>query len=329
MSVSNALVAMFELARYGAECQTACPGNADQGWYDCGGKLDGMAWNTNGMIVRISDSVRFCANPVGGAPIIDYGACVGSLLCSGMYMAATGLYMSQAAQTDCPGQFTVARPPKGATKRQIKDYEVRRDTFGLNCGRDITAALRTMGLTSWYFLQGAGFCGNFDTRCGVNMLQSVTGFLTATQSIDMARVNCAVGAKRSGLTKKSVRDFNARCSGYISSAVKDQLLQLARVYYLGQSGCASLCRALCMHVRFYGTAPEIQPLPGLQRWGGVHHRGVRGLLEDEVCQHHLWELGLQGFGRRGVDERAVRLHARGLRAGVSAVVQLRPGGTPL
>jgi len=327
VSVSNALVAMFEVSRQGAECQTACPGSADQGWSDCGSKLESIAWNTNGFIVRVTDSVRFCANPVGGAPVVDYGACVGSLMCSGLYMAATGLYISQAAQTDCPSQFTVPRPPTGATKRQIKDNEVRRDTFRINCGRDITAGLRTMSLSSWFFLQGAGFCGNFDTKCGVNMLQSVTGFLTATQSIDMARVNCAVAPRRSGLTKKNVRDFNARCSGLISSAVKDRLLAANACALLG---AAWMCIILFMLVAFTQLleVPDMQCMPGLQCGGGFHHGGVRGLREDEVCQHHLRELGLQGFGRRGLDERAVRLHECGLRAGPAAVLQLRPGATP-
>eukprot|EP00929_Paragymnodinium_shiwhaense_P046210 TRINITY_DN23526_c0_g2_i3.p1 TRINITY_DN23526_c0_g2~~TRINITY_DN23526_c0_g2_i3.p1 ORF type:complete len:569 (+),score=109.61 TRINITY_DN23526_c0_g2_i3:644-2350(+) len=189
-TVTNTFARAMYLGEYGARMALLCTqenfAENRRTALGCGLRLELFAWQIGPFSGDLAKAARVCvANPDYGKPLLDYGWCVGDVLSSVGFLAATALEFYYADQA-C------------------------RESDNL-CVESLGEATSALSIGANKAIRAAGWCGGFQTRCGADL--SLLGAALSKVGVQAARVD-----KR--CPKATTKEEKALCAAEISDLLK-------------------------------------------------------------------------------------------------------------
>lgn len=140
-------------------------------FYTCGSQLERLAWDIGPFTGGISAATRVCTkDPDTKKPTRDYGLCVGEVISSCAYMAASGLQLR-------------------STRWQC-DYAKSGKRAG--CSRVISRSLSALSLAAEKMARGAGHCGGIKTECGSDLSLMSAALFASSQEGSTVGESCNI-----------------------------------------------------------------------------------------------------------------------------------------
>mmetsp|Transcript_31368 Transcript_31368/g.86235 ORF Transcript_31368/g.86235 Transcript_31368/m.86235 type:complete len:461 (+) Transcript_31368:42-1424(+) len=149
-AISTVLRMSFTIGEAASQMASSCAQDSptDRNLYDCGNWLERIAWVTDPLSDKTSETIDACNDHKIESNPKKIGACVGELLSLAAYIASAGLQLGYAGKVCAPSYVnTNADAPA-------------------NCGIGVTSALRCFALAGAKATRAAGHCGGLNTMCG-------------------------------------------------------------------------------------------------------------------------------------------------------------------
>mmetsp|Transcript_38973 Transcript_38973/g.112529 ORF Transcript_38973/g.112529 Transcript_38973/m.112529 type:complete len:651 (-) Transcript_38973:568-2520(-) len=226
------------LAQAGAEMHLDCPTKLKDApdsiiyrdLHSCASRVEKIAWNAGGLFTAISRAEDSCTTTEDrGNPLINGLNCAGNIIAAAGYVGSAALWVTAAVKRDCVLSKALRKVDMKTLKKDLRkgelDYLIERlDDERAECGRDISAFVRTLFIAAWKATRAAGWCGGFNSDCGVNILQSAAGLAAASEATARTREKCF----RTDLHEHHLdrRVSRARC-GVSSSSLSKELFVTA------------------------------------------------------------------------------------------------------
>eukprot|EP00931_Biecheleriopsis_adriatica_P103748 TRINITY_DN7853_c0_g1_i5.p1 TRINITY_DN7853_c0_g1~~TRINITY_DN7853_c0_g1_i5.p1 ORF type:complete len:844 (-),score=143.43 TRINITY_DN7853_c0_g1_i5:33-2564(-) len=165
-SATKVIRAAANAGKYLAETPVrGCNQQWFDGYYKCGERLEGAAWEFDGLGTDLGETIERCSmDPVehigkDGKPI-NYGSCVGEVFSSAGYLTTSALYLTSGVKYDCPSAKSTNQ---GWAYQNL-------------CAQESLGFARTLFLGSTKAVRAGGSCPGVDTVCAQNALLSLAAF---------------------------------------------------------------------------------------------------------------------------------------------------------
>ncbi|CAE7706042.1 unnamed protein product [Symbiodinium sp. CCMP2592] len=182
-------------AKYMAELPVrGCRQRWFRGYFYCGGRMEGVAWELDVLGTELGSTVESCHNldldyrhiirMNATKKGINWGRCAGEVASSAAYASTAGLYVASAGGFDCPAAVT-PKQKKEAFKVSKNPWQYKRltkkltpaDAFRTDCAIESLAFTRMMFLSGAKATEAGQHCsGPSKTVCPRNIFLSLAAF---------------------------------------------------------------------------------------------------------------------------------------------------------
>lgn len=211
-AVTNVVRQSAHFSRFASELAVFCPEDSEiRSFFLCGNRIEGMGWAIDALLGAISAAARTCgATDVDFTPNVDYGSCVGEVLGSAGYIAASGFNTWNAANFGCLG----ALEPEEILKLTLTE----KDRINARCAQLSASSARTFAIAAAKASEAAQHCSpsinvSKEARCGRTMSLGLAALAGAAEAAGRMRREC--GSERACCQSRvgSPFEFDCDCTG--------------------------------------------------------------------------------------------------------------------
>ncbi|CAE7233956.1 unnamed protein product [Symbiodinium sp. KB8] len=224
-AVMNVVRQSAHFSRFASELALFCPEDSElRSFFLCGNRIEGLGWIIDALLGAISSAARTCgAKDVDFTPKpkVDYGSCVGEVLGSAGYIAASGFNTWNAANFGCLGALE--------PEEILKLTPTEKDRINARCAQLSASSARTFAIAAAKASEAAQHCSpnanvSKEARCGRTMSLGLAALAGAAEAAGRMRGEC--GSQRACCESRvgSPFEFDCDCTGdfFLEKAKSDK-----------------------------------------------------------------------------------------------------------